>query len=128
MKKVNILNFNPKLRGVFALTPFFRLPPYFSYISLFGGNWIVWFLEHILRFKYEQAYAFYHYYFRKNKHLFFMLAIILVFVTLFWRLFRWITRYFKEINQGIDALLSENDNPIQLSTEMLPFERKLNTV
>lgn len=93
-----------------------------------GGNWIVWFLEHILRFKYEQAYAFYHYYFRKNKHLFFMLATILVFVTLFWRLFRWITRYFKEINQGIDALLSENDNPIQLSTEMLPFERKLNTV
>jgi hypothetical protein len=38
MKKVNILNFNPKLRGVFALTPFFRLPPYFSYISLFGGK------------------------------------------------------------------------------------------
>ncbi len=38
------------------------------------------------------------------------------------------TRYFKEINQGIDALLIENVKKIYLSPEMLPFERKLNTV
>nr|WP_322101269.1 HAMP domain-containing sensor histidine kinase [Sporofaciens musculi] len=45
-----------------------------------------------------------------------------------WRLFRWMTGYFKEINQGIDALLSEDMMQIHLSPEMQPFERKLNTV
>ena len=45
-----------------------------------------------------------------------------------WRLFQWMTRYFKEIDQGIDALLSEDAGQIHLSPEMLPFERKLNTV
>lgn len=38
------------------------------------------------------------------------------------------TEYFKEINQGIDALLSENVRKIHLSAEMRPFERKLNAV
>ena len=38
------------------------------------------------------------------------------------------TGYFREINQGIDALLSEDVMKIQLSAEMRPFERKLNTV
>lgn len=38
------------------------------------------------------------------------------------------TRYFEEINQGIEALLADDENQIQLSPEMLPFERKLNTV
>lgn len=114
------------INALLSITAVFLL--YFLVWRQRGGNWIVWFLEHIIKLKYEQAYLFYHYNFRENKHLFFMLAVIIVFVTLFWRLFRWITRYFKEINQGIDALLSENDNHIQLSPEMLPFERKLNTV
>ena len=38
------------------------------------------------------------------------------------------TGYFKEINQGIDALLAEDVRKIHLSAEMRPFERKLNAV
>ena len=38
------------------------------------------------------------------------------------------TRYFEEINQGIETLLADDENQIRLSPEMLPFERKLNTV
>lgn len=93
-----------------------------------AGNWIVWFLEHVLNVERERAFLFYHLFFRNYKEIFFAAAIILIFVALLWRLFQWMTRYFKEINQGIDALLSEDAGQIHLSPEMLPFERKLNTV
>lgn len=93
-----------------------------------AGNWIVWFLEHFLNVEHERAFLFYHLFFRNYKEIFFAAAIILIFVALLWRLFQWMTRYFKEINQGIDALLSEDAGQIHLSAEMLPFERKLNTV
>ena len=43
-------------------------------------------------------------------------------------LFRWLTKYFREINLGIDNLLAEDEKKIRLSPEMLPFEYKLNTV
>lgn len=92
------------------------------------GDWIVWLLEHFMKIEYETAWLLYHNYFRGYKEVFFATAIIFIFVILLWRLFRWMTRYFKEINQGIDALLTEDIKQIYLSPEMLPFERKLNTV
>ncbi|MDE6892292.1 MAG: HAMP domain-containing histidine kinase [Lachnospiraceae bacterium] len=92
------------------------------------GDWIVRLLRHILKIKYEEAFYIYHSYFRGYKEIFFAVAIIFVFVFLLWRLFRWMTRYFKEIDQGIDALLGEDGGQIYLSPEMLPFERKLNAV
>lgn len=44
------------------------------------------------------------------------------------RIFRWVTGYFREINQGIESLLTDDENKIILSPEMQPFERKLNSV
>ena len=92
------------------------------------GNWIVWFLQNILQMDFYDAYNFYGDYFRGNKDRFFIAAITIVFAVLLWRVFRGITRYFEEINQGIETLLADDENQIQLSPEMLPFERKLNTV
>ena len=43
-------------------------------------------------------------------------------------IFRWVTGYFREVNQGIESLLADDEKQIQLSPEMLPFERKLNSV
>ena len=93
-----------------------------------GGDLIVWFLEYFMGIKHEQAFLIYHEYFRSWKEIFFAVAILFVFVVLLWRLFRWITRYFGEIHQGIDALLAEDVRQIRLSAEMLPFECKLNAV
>ena len=92
------------------------------------GNWIVWFLQNILQMDFYDAYNFYGDYFRGNKDRFFIAAITIVFAMLLWRVFRGMTRYFEEINQGIETLLADDENQIQLSPEMLPFERKLNTV
>lgn len=92
------------------------------------GDAVVSLLEHLLRVSHEEAFGMYHTYFRGNKEAFFIAAIMLVFLLLLWRLFRWMSRYFKEINQGIDILLADDGVQIRLSPEMLPFERKLNTV
>lgn len=85
-------------------------------------------LERLLSIKHEAAFMIYHEYFRGYKVIFFVAAIMLVFLALLWRLFRWMHKYFKEINQGIDILLADDGAQIQLSPEMLPFERKLNAV
>ena len=56
------------------------------------------------------------------------MAVLLIFTVLMVRIFRWVTGYFREVNQGIESLLADDEKQIQLSPEMLPFERKLNSV
>ena len=63
-----------------------------------------------------------------NKEIFFAVAVLLIFTVLMVRIFRWVTGYFREVNQGIESLLADDEKQIQLSPEMLPFERKLNSV
>ncbi len=92
------------------------------------GDWIVSVLECFPKITHEQAFYIYHNYFRGYREVFFAVAIILIFVFMAWRLFRWMSRYFKEIDQGIDELLKDDAARICLSLEMLPFERKLNAV
>ncbi len=92
------------------------------------GDWIVWLLENVFHMSHQNAFYYYSDHFRGNKELFFAAAILLVFTVLLWRIFRWVTGYFSEVNQGIESLLAEDGKQIRLSPEMLPFERKLNTV
>ncbi len=92
------------------------------------GDWIVWFLRNVMSMDHQAAYYFYSDHFRGNKDRFFIAAILLVFALLLWQIFHWMTRYFGEINQGIESLLADDGTQIRLSKEMLPFERKLNAV
>lgn len=92
------------------------------------GDWVVSILQFAGGMTYEEAFLIYHYNFRGYKEVFFATAIAVVFLILLLLLFRWLTKYFQEINAGIDSLLAEEEKRIQLSPEMLPFEHKLNTV
>lgn len=92
------------------------------------GDWVVSILQLAGGMIYEEAFLIYHYNFRGYKEVFFATAIAVVFLILLLLLFRWLTKYFQEINAGIDSLLAEEEKRIQLSPEMLPFEHKLNTV
>ncbi len=92
------------------------------------GDWTVSLLKYFMKIEYEQAFYIYHSYFREYKEVFFAVVIIVVFVLMCWHLFRWMSLYFKEIHQGIDALLEEDAGQIYFSPEMLPFEHKLNAV
>ena len=93
-----------------------------------GGNLVVWLMERWLDISHEEAFYLYHDYFRSYKEIFFGVAIVLVFLLMLWYLFRWMTRYFREIDRGIDSLLAEQAESIRLSPEMEPFARKLNSV
>lgn len=92
------------------------------------GDWTVSLLKYFMKIEHEQAFYIYHSYFREYKEVFFAVVIIVVFVLMCWHLFRWMSLYFKEIHQGIDALLEEDAGQIYFSPEMLPFEHKLNAV
>ncbi len=92
------------------------------------GDWIVSFFEFVGNMEHEEAFLIYHTYFREQKEIFFAAAIVVIFLILLLLLFRWLTKYFKEINFGIDSLLAETEQKISLSPEMFPFEQKLNTV
>lgn len=92
------------------------------------GDWIVSLLEFFGKVEHEEAFLIYHYNFREYKELFFAVAIIIIFLLLLLLLFQWLTKYFREINSGIDSLLNEDEKQIHLSPEMIPFEYKLNTV
>ena len=87
-----------------------------------GGNLIAYFLMHFFGVDRETANMIYFYYFRSYREVFFAAAITFVFAFLLLRLFRWMTKYFKEIDQGIDALQVDDSKAIRLSPEMLPFE------
>lgn len=92
------------------------------------GDWIVWLLENIFQINHEDAFLYYHVYFRGNKEIFFTISVLVIVIILMVRTFRWVTGYFREINQGIESLLTDDENKIILSSEMQPFERKLNSV
>lgn len=92
------------------------------------GDWIVWLLSSFSNISHEEAFIIYHEYIRGNKDIFLAIAILVIFIFMLWRLFRWMTGYFREINNGIDCLLQKDDEKISLSEEMRPFERKLNLV
>ncbi len=94
-----------------------------------GGNWVVYTVfERLFGMNTEAALDLYQRIFRNNKDVLWIAAIALVFFILFHSLLNRFTQYFDVINQGINALLDENEAEIHLQPEMLAIERKLNTV
>ncbi|PJJ29148.1 sensor histidine kinase [Lacrimispora celerecrescens] len=92
------------------------------------GNLLVKFFQRVLHMTQEEAFTTYHYVFRYNFGLFFLGAALIVFFLLLFIFLQRFTRYFDIINRGIDALVSEQDEFIQLVPEMAAIEEKLNTV
>lgn len=97
---------------------------------LYGNfaNWMVDFFQNVLEIDYYSALNLYTYTFRENADLIMFLAIVLVFFVLFSIYLNWFTKYFEELNSGIDALINEDSEEISLSPELLPMERKMNTI
>jgi len=92
------------------------------------GDLLVKFFQRVLHMTQEEAFTAYHYVFRYNFGLFFLGAALIVFFLLLFIFLQRFTRYFDIINRGIDALVSEQDEFIQLVPEMAAIEEKLNTV
>lgn len=92
-----------------------------------GADLAVALFQRYLRMDYESAVQLYHVIFRKNMEFIWLIAIIAVFLLLLRLLLNLFTRYFDIVSRGIDALLMEKGE-IQLPSEMLAVERRLNAV
>lgn len=92
------------------------------------GDWIVLFLQNVFHLDYFDARNIYQYGFRENLTWIISFAVIFCFFLLFWFSLSWFTRYFNEIDEGLDKLIQGEDKEIILSQEMEPMEQKLNVL
>lgn len=92
-----------------------------------GGDWIVSVFQHIFKMDYYSALSAYHKLFRSNEEIIWICAILVIFICLLSFVLRWFTEYFDIVNQGISALI-DDENVIDLPPEMLVIEQKLNVV
>ena len=88
---------------------------------------MVYLLQHILGIHYMEAIRIYDRVFRNNVVFICIAFIMIIFFSLLRIILNWFTKYFEAINQGIDALLSD-DAHIYLPPEMAATERKLNAM
>ena len=92
-----------------------------------GGEWIVSLFQRLFRVDYEAAVHLYQQSFRNNKEIIWLLAVAIMFFVLLLFFLSRFTRYFNEINRGIDGLLNDDETEISLPSEMSITEKKLNT-
>ena len=92
------------------------------------ADWMVSIFQKFLRIDYESALGIYHHYIRNNMDWFIYIAICFVFFVLFAFYLNRFTKYFYEINRGINELMKENTSDITLVPELASTEKKLNTV
>ncbi|MCM1272832.1 MAG: HAMP domain-containing histidine kinase [Clostridium sp.] len=104
---------------------------YFLYGYVLDGrfaDWSVEFLHNVFGMSYDAAVDSYSHIVRQHESLIILFVVAAIF---FFSLFSCVvrfTKYFNEIHQGIDNLANESSEEIVMSPELLPIERKLNTV
>lgn len=106
------------------------LTVYFVYMHMFKGrfaNYMVDFFQNFLNMDYDEAYSLFGQIFRNNRTMLVLIFLAIVFLIVFRTYLNWFTKYFEEINKGVDNLIAENAGEISLSPELFPMERKLNT-
>lgn len=92
------------------------------------GVWTIGLFSVLPGFDYDKAYTTYETIFREHWAEFMFLAMALVFLVLFHFSLTWFGKYFDSINKGINALLSEQHEPITMPKEMRFVEENLQTV
>lgn len=92
------------------------------------ADFIVGLLNKFIYHDYNTALIGYQFLFRNNTTFFFAAAIVILFLLILWICFKGFSRYFHEINRGIDALLEENSDDVVLSPELAATENKINSI
>lgn len=102
---------------------------YITYSFLLRGNFenlIISVFQNIFGMDYDAALDLYQRTFRSHMDTILLLSMLFVFIALFHVYLRWFTRYFEEVNRGMDALLQDTPGEISLAPELLSIERKMN--
>ena len=77
---------------------------------------------------YESALNIYQQVIRNNIDFFMVIAILIIFLIILRIYLRGFTKYFNEINHGIDTLIDENSEDVVLSSELIETEKKINSI
>lgn len=101
---------------------------YSFFLSGRFANWMVSFFKNGFHMEYESARNLYQQSIRNYMEWFIYISIGVVFFILFGFYLNRFTKYFYEINRGIDELLQESATEIDLIPELSSTEKKLNTV
>ena len=92
------------------------------------ANAIVGFLDNLVYHDYDRALNVYSMYIRDYMSLFFIVLSLILFAIILRFYLNEFSKYFKEINRGIDALIEENIGDIVLSSELTVTEKKINHI
>ncbi|MEG2153311.1 MAG: HAMP domain-containing sensor histidine kinase [Clostridia bacterium] len=92
------------------------------------GNILVSLLQRILNFSYDNALSLYQRVFRNNIEIIIIIVTLAAFFMMLHFLLNWFTKYFNEINRGINQLVCESGEAIILLPELAAIEKKLNAV
>lgn len=83
---------------------------------------------HLFVEDYSVALDIYQRFFRNYRDLYVLFAILAVFLIVLRIYLKGFTKYFNEINRGIDALIDENAGDVVLSSELVATEKKINHI
>ena len=92
------------------------------------ANTFVGFLDNFVYHDYDRALNVYSMYIRDYMSLFFIVLSLILFAIILRFYLNEFSKYFKEINRGIDALIEENTGDIVLSSELTVTEKKINHI
>ncbi len=92
------------------------------------GEGLVGLLQNVFHLSFEDALSIYESTFRNNWEIIIFATISVFFLAFFYFSLSWFTKYFNEIDSGVDALINVEDKDIVLSSEMASVEQKLNAV
>lgn len=92
------------------------------------AEFILFLSRHLLRMSDMEALRFYQRFFRDNKEAWVLIGYFIVMLMIFYQVLSRFTRYFNQVNSGLDKLVEGSEGEIMLSPEMDFMERKLNTI
>ena len=92
------------------------------------GNWMVELYQKLLGIGYNEALDLYRWTFRNHMDFMFIIGVAIIFFVIFRIYLNWFTKYFIEINYGIDDLIGESSEDVSLSPELSATEKKINTI
>ncbi len=92
-----------------------------------GGDWVVTILHDVFQLSWSSAHMIYQTVFRNHSSAMWLYCTVAIFFVTFGFFLRWITKSFRKIEAGIDALVSEKEGEIILPPEFSALEGKLNS-
>jgi len=92
-----------------------------------GGNWVTSIFQNFFKIDHSDALNMYNQLFRNHEEIIWLLAVMIIFVLLFYYAVQWFTQYFDLLNKEI-ASLKDNNHEIHLPPELAAAEQELSSV